>query len=124
YRWLAGRTPHPRYRARVAKAVGREQQALWPELTAAPAEQEPELLGEIQAAWTSASQAGAPDWRLLLAGAVDQIDLLDYSLSDLLAETGTIETLAAKAGSRCLVRVLIAAPDSIWVSAAAHELDQ
>ena len=44
-RWVAGRTPYPRYRARLAKALGTTQQQLWPEL--AP-ETEPAVPGTSQ----------------------------------------------------------------------------
>lgn len=44
-RWVAGRTPYPRYRARLAKALGTTQQQLWPELTT---ETEPGVPGTRQ----------------------------------------------------------------------------
>lgn len=122
-RWLAGRTPYPRLRNRVARALSREEHELWPEVATAP-EAEADNGREIQGSWASDDDPGAPDWRELLEETIEQLDLLDYSLLDLLASDRTTELLAAKAGAGCRIRILIAAPDSVWVRARASALGQ
>ncbi len=120
-RWLAGRPPYPRLRARVARALGCEEHELWPEVASAP----PVDYGagtEILGAWARAHDPGAPAWQELLEEAIDQVELLDYSLLDFVATEGTIDTLAAKAAAGCRVRILISAPDSIWVRARAKAI--
>jgi transcriptional regulator with XRE-family HTH domain len=122
-RWLAGRVPHPRLRRRVARQLERDEHELWPEVaTAAP--QDEDAGGEILGAWAHAADTGVPDWRELLDEAVDRVELLDYSLLEILSASGTIDTLAAKAASGCGVRTLIAAPDSLWVALRAAALGQ
>jgi transcriptional regulator with XRE-family HTH domain len=122
-RWLAGRTPHPRLRARLARALGREERELWPEL-AIEAPEDSESGGEIQGAWAHADDERVPAWHELLEEAVDRIELLGYSLIDVVSVDGVIDTLAQKAGSGARVRILISAPDSIWVTATAPQLGQ
>lgn len=123
YRWLSGRTPYPRLRTRVIRALGREEHELWPEVAAAPP-LDLESGGEILGAWARADDPGAPDWQELVEEATVQVELLDYSLIDILAAESTIDALAAKADSGCRVRILISAPDSIWVRARAKSIGQ
>lgn len=123
YRWLSGRIPHPRLRAKVASAVGREGHELWPELAVEHA-YEGDVRGEVAGSWAHADDAGVSDWQALLEDAVEQIELLGYSLIDIVATPGVVDTLAAKASSGCQVRVMISAPDSIWVRATAQQLHQ
>jgi transcriptional regulator with XRE-family HTH domain len=120
-RWLAGRVPHPRLRRRVARQLERDEHELWPEVAAAPPEDE-DAGGEILGAWAHAADTGVPDWRELLDEAVEQVELLDYSLLDILSAGGTTDTLAAKAASGTKVRILIAATDSVWVAVRAAAL--
>jgi hypothetical protein len=94
----------------------------WPDVATAPAEDNE--ISEIEGAWAHADDPGVPDWRELLEGAIERVELFDYSLIDILAADGVTDTLAAKAGSGCRVRILISAPDSIWVRARAHALAQ
>jgi transcriptional regulator with XRE-family HTH domain len=122
-RWLAGRTPHPRLRARLARALGREEHELWPDVATEPAD-DSESRGEIQGAWAHADDEGVPDWQELLDEAVDRVELLGYSLIAVVSVDGVIDTLAEKGNSGARVRILISAPDSIWVTATAQHLGQ
>lgn len=128
YRWLSGRVPLPRLRAKVARAVGREQQELWPELATQPVEDEEQdgaqAAAEIVEAWARWTDAGVPDWQDLLEQAHAEVDLLGYSLIDVVSIEHVIDTLKAKADVGVRVRILISAPDSVWVTAAARELEQ
>jgi transcriptional regulator with XRE-family HTH domain len=122
-RWLAGRTPHPRLRARLARALGRDEHELWPEL-AIEVPEDSKSGGEIRGAWAHADDEGVPDWQELLEEAVDQIELLGDSLIDVVSSDGVIDTLAEKGNSGARVRILISASDSIWVTATAQQLGQ
>ncbi len=66
-RWLSGGNPYTKHRTKVARALGREEHELWPELAAAPAERDHEdTRGEIQGAWAHPDDPDIPDWRELL----------------------------------------------------------
>ena len=122
-RWIAGQTvPYTRHRARVAQALGRSEHELWPEVAAEPDQEDPRR--EVLGFWPQGNDLRAPDWRALMKDAVEQIDLLSLSLLDVVSAAGITDTLQAKAGAGCQIRVLIAAPDSVWVSGAARELGQ
>jgi lambda repressor-like predicted transcriptional regulator len=120
YRWLAGRTPRPRYRTMVARALERNERELWPDAAIEVPAENPQR--EIQGAWPHANDYRAPDWRVLMRDAVEQIDLLDYTLLDIVSAAGITDMLEEKGASGCRVRALIAAPDSIWVASAAKQL--
>lgn len=122
-RWLAGSPPYPRHRARVAKALGVEEHELWPEL-ATPSPEQIDSSAEVQGAWAYATDEGAPDWQQLLDQAVERVDLLGYSLLDVVSVDGVTDTLKAKADDGLRVRVLLSAPDSVWVAATAQRLGQ
>jgi transcriptional regulator with XRE-family HTH domain len=122
YRWLAGRSPRPRFRAQLAKALERPERELWPEIAIEAPVEDPQR--EIQGAWPHTNDYRAPDWRALMRDAVEQIDLLDYSLIQIVGAAGVIDMLRTKGASGCEVRALIAASDSVWVASAAKQLDQ
>ena len=120
-RWLSGRTPYSRHRSRVAHALGATELELWPE--AAVSDPGADHRREILGAFPRASDPRAPAWLDLLKRAAEQIDLLDYTLLELLQTPGTTDLLAAKAAEGCPVRILIAAEDSDPVSQAEWELN-
>ena len=122
-RWLSGRTPYARLRARVAGALGREEHELWPDAAVQPIGED-DSRREIQAVFTRLGDPEAPDWRELLDEAVEQIELLGWTLIDILARPGAIDVLKGKAASGCQVRILISGPDSVFLRAAATELGQ
>src|SRR5581483_23610 len=78
-RWIAGRVPYTRHRTRVAKALGADPHALWPQThPAGPAptdQSEPE--GDLLAVYPTGETPGVPDWQILLTSARHRIDLLD-----------------------------------------------
>jgi transcriptional regulator with XRE-family HTH domain len=122
-RWIAGAAiPYPRHRTRIATALGRAEQELWPDATPAPPE--PDARREILAAYPHSNDLRAPDWRVLLRDATQQVDLLSYSLIEILSTPGAPETLAAKGAAGCRVRILIADPESVFVTSAAVQLGQ
>jgi transcriptional regulator with XRE-family HTH domain len=121
-RWLSGRTPYPRHRTQLARALGRSERELWPDAAITPSPEDARR--EILAAYPHANDLRAADWRALMRDAVEQIDLLSYSLIEILSAPGTIDLLATKATAGTTIRILTAAPDSAWVSATAIQLEQ
>jgi transcriptional regulator with XRE-family HTH domain len=120
-RWLGGRQPYSRHRQAIAKALGTDERSLWPELNKpAPAGEDRQ---EILAAFAYANDLLAPDWRVMLTTATSQIDLLDYTLLDVLRTPGVPDLLAAKAAAGCHVRILISAEDSFFVQVFDAERD-
>lgn len=119
-RWLGGRVPHGRHRARIAVVLDRDEHELWPDVApaAAPGDDRQDLIG----IYAQSSDVRAPDWRSLLAGARDQIDLLDHTLAELIATPGTVDQLAEKARSGVRTRIILAHPQSIWVTSLARQL--
>lgn len=105
-RWLAGRTPRPRHRIQVARALALDELELWPDAT--PTTSTPNPLREIAGAYPHADDPDAPDWTDLIENASSEIDLLDPVL--LLAQQSTIHQLANKAHHGIPIRILIAGP--------------
>jgi transcriptional regulator with XRE-family HTH domain len=110
-RWLRGRTPYPRHRVKIARALDTTEHALWPEIPQ-PAKT-PTPTGEIIAAYPSAQHPHAPDWQTMLNAAEEQIDLLGETLLHVLQRPRAREQLAASATRGCRIRIAIAAPRSI-----------
>src|SRR5581483_7493563 len=81
-RWLAGRTPHWRHRITIAKSLGIEETELWPD--AAPNVEAPGRSNELEGAWATATEPGAPRWQKLITAANERIELCDYTLLDIL----------------------------------------
>jgi transcriptional regulator with XRE-family HTH domain len=121
-RWLGGRTPHARYRTKVAAILTADEHDLWPDT--GEATRLPDDRRELVGVFAHSNDLRVPDWRTLLQEAREQIELLDYSLIDIVSSPGVIETLAEKAAGGCQIRILIAHPKSIWVSSAAQQLGQ
>lgn len=67
--------------------------------------------------YPSSSHPDAPDPVTLLAVAEQRIDLLDETLIHLLARPDITDLLSDKAGGGCQIRILIAHPDSTWMTA-------
>ena len=110
-RWLTGRTPYPRYRRRVADALGTPEHILWP-----GAEQTPRISTETagpSANLDAPGLLGTIQLRELIEMLADtkrQIDLLDYTLLELLMTPGVLDQLKAKAAAGCAVRIMVADP--------------
>ncbi len=108
-RWLSGRTPYPRQRGKVARALDATEHELWPEIAAAPPSPQARA-SDMLAAYPAASDLGAPDWKLLMREVTNQVELLSDTLIPILATPGVPELLAAKASYGCAVRILVSEP--------------
>jgi transcriptional regulator with XRE-family HTH domain len=106
-RWLSGGTPYARQRAKVARALDTTEHDLWPDIVTPPPSPPVAQASDILAAYRTASDLAAPDWKALMRDATDRIDLLGDTLITTLATPGVPELLAAKATRGCHVRILI-----------------
>jgi hypothetical protein len=120
-RWLAGTSvPYRRHRASLARALSSSEEELWPDAAGEQDEDDPRH--EILGAWPQASDLRATDWRVLLRGASEHVDLLTFRLAELLRPAGVVESLAAKGAGGCRIRVLLPVIDSSWLALTAREL--
>jgi transcriptional regulator with XRE-family HTH domain len=104
-RWLSGRTPYPRQRGKVARALDTTEHQLWPETVAsAPPRSQPT---DLLAGYPTASDLDAPDWKTLMHAATDRIELLGDTLTPTLATPGVAQLLATKATHGCDIRILV-----------------
>lgn len=125
-RWISeGRAPYPRHRTRVSRALGVPEDELWP--GAAPLRREPpsarepenepaadspadprsELAGEQQPEQPRLQRHGLIDWFEIIDSASSHIDLLDYTLAEMLGDPRLVDTLLRKGASGAKVRILI-----------------
>jgi lambda repressor-like predicted transcriptional regulator len=111
-RWVAGRTPYPRHRQTVARALDLTEHELWPDDVPPPADPRPRDPGtaEVTGSWGRSSDPGAPDPVTLLADTVQRIDVLENDNGALLLIPGLLGALQDRALGGCEVRVLTATP--------------
>jgi transcriptional regulator with XRE-family HTH domain len=121
-RWISGRNPHARHRTKVAEALQVPERQLWPDQADSTGPKDDRA--ELVAIYASASDVRAPDWRVLLYDARDRVDLLDTTLADIITAPGVVDVLRAKADAGCQINILIAHPQSIWVTTLAQQLGQ
>lgn len=122
-RWInGGRTPRQMYRLRVADALSTTEAELWPEeeLRVDGRDEQAEIL----AAYAHADGHQAPDWRPLLARATRTIDLLDLTLTNILASPQAETLLLEKATAGASIRLLLAAPESAHLTIIDAELGE
>ena len=101
-RWLQGRVPYPRHRQIVAQLLNRSEYDLWPD------SRQRDRIGEVIGAYPRGSDVHAPDWQSLLRAARQRIDMLGYTLHDVLEAPGIGELLSSKAKAGIPVRIAIA----------------
>jgi transcriptional regulator with XRE-family HTH domain len=112
-RWLAGRTPYPRHRTRVAGALDTTEHALWPDIRPAPATpvaREPTTHepGDVIAGYAYSSDPAAPNAAELLGAAVERIDILIHNPA---SPPGVVALLLARAADGCRICIIIEDPD-------------
>jgi transcriptional regulator with XRE-family HTH domain len=108
-RWLAGRTPYPRHRTRVAGALDTTEHALWPDTVPAPTTTEAhELTAPVTddaiAGYGHATDLAAPNTAALLSTAVERIEI---AIPNLASQPGLVELLRMSAANGRRARVLI-----------------
>jgi lambda repressor-like predicted transcriptional regulator len=113
HRWVAGRTPYPRHRATVARALDLTEHALWPDDVPPPADPGPgdrPATGDVNGSWGRSSDPGAPDPVTLLGDPVQRIDVLENDNGALLLLPGLLDALHHRALDGSEIRVLTPAP--------------
>jgi transcriptional regulator with XRE-family HTH domain len=108
-RWLAGRTPYPRHRTRVAGALDTTEQALWPNAVPAPTatgagELATHATGDAIAGYGHATDSAAPNAAELLRAAVERIEVV---IPDLGSRPGLVELFRTSAADGSRVRLII-----------------
>jgi hypothetical protein len=115
-RWMAGRTPRPRYRRHLGRLVGREETYLWPHL----ALDDPTAVAtsaEVHEAYAHRSDLTPEAWWELFRGATACIDLLGYAVLHLPENHPRLpDLLRGKAADGCAIRVALADPECAMVA--------
>ena len=112
-RWLAGRTPYPRHRTRVAGALDTTEHALWPNAVPAPTatgagELATHATGDAIAGYAHSTDPAVPDAAELLRAAVEQIEIVIPYLG---SRPGLVELLRTSAANGCRIRFIAKDPD-------------
>lgn len=114
-RWVAGRTPYPRHRATVARALDTSEHELWPDDVPPPSPSLDPLghdlaaRGEVIRSWGQSSDRHAPNPVMFVSGTAGRIDVLDGG-SGVLRTPGLVDALGERAADSGQVRVLADAP--------------
>jgi len=103
-RWLSGKPPYPRHRAKIAKALQHTEQAIWPDLASSTEAQPRDLL----TGYPTTDSIEIPTTETLIQAAEERIELLDQMLADYLRPDGLTELLIQKAGQGVQVRIMVA----------------
>ncbi len=105
-RWINGRAPYTRHRAQVARILGVEVSTLWPQ-AGPPAQTDAQTAAVPSQDPPTANDVHPISLMQLLTDATEQIDLLDYTLLEVLETPGFIQGLKEKAAAGCRVRILV-----------------
>ena len=124
-RWLSGRTPTSRHRARTVEILGQRieitEHELWPDVAASPARDDTR---ELVAIYADSDDIRLPDWRAMLRSARVRIDLLGATLLEIIGTAGITDLIADRARAGVRVRILTAHPESLGLALLAEQLDE
>ncbi|MFB4308945.1 XRE family transcriptional regulator [Actinomadura sp. GTD37] len=115
HRWVAGRVPYPRHRARIASLLGRDEGELWPHVTVRSVRIDPPAV-EILDIYPHRWAVPRPVWQQLFQRAHDEIGVLAYAGLFLAEDTGILRVLADRARVGVCVRILLGDPDGTCVA--------
>jgi phosphatidylserine/phosphatidylglycerophosphate/cardiolipin synthase-like enzyme len=115
HRWVAGRVPYPRHRARVASLVGWDEAELWPQLAVADIKAEPPTI-DVLATYPHRWAVPRNVWQQLFHGARDEIGILAYAGLFLAEDMGIMRALAERARNGVSVRILLGDPDGTCIA--------
>ena len=111
-RWITnGRVPHPRNRAKTARALGLDESVLWPQL--ADARARAAVSSEVLHVYPHRGAVPPESWYELLSAAREHVDILVYAglfLSDGRADLPVL--LQRKADEGLAIRLLLGDPES------------
>ncbi|MEW2358268.1 helix-turn-helix transcriptional regulator [Spirillospora sp. NPDC029432] len=115
HRWLAGRTPYPRHRAKVAEILDANVVCLWPKIQNShitPDTSSVELFATYPHRWSVPRHV----WQRHFESAQHEIGVLAYAGLFLAEDNGLLRILARKADSGIPVRILLGNPDGIRIT--------
>ncbi|MFB4314755.1 multiprotein-bridging factor 1 family protein [Actinomadura sp. 21ATH] len=115
HRWLAGRVPYARHRARLCGLLGQRTEDLWPQLAAPRPISEPPA-AQILATYPHRWAVPCAVWQHHFANAQREIGILAYASLFLAEDQGVMRTIADKARDGVAVRVLLGNPDGPRIS--------
>ncbi|MEV0063807.1 XRE family transcriptional regulator [Nocardia sp. NPDC050718] len=110
-RWLAGRVPHRRTRAVVARILDEPEDLLWPQ-TRPDLAPGASATAEVQVAYAHRADIPNDLWTSLLLGANEQIDIVGYAypfVMELLPDAADVLATKCREGTR--IRLAFADPD-------------
>jgi transcriptional regulator with XRE-family HTH domain len=102
-RWLSGKPPYPRHRAKLARALKHTEQALWPDIPTSTETQPRDLL----TGHASTDSIAIPSPATLIQAAQEQIELLDETLADDLLSGEVSGLLIQRARQGVFVRIMV-----------------
>ena len=114
-RWLDGRIPYSRHRAKLAELVAVDERALWPALDS----YKPPAVAtgsEVLAAYPHRWAVPRAAWEQLFSSAQREIGILVYAGLLLSEDVGILRTLADKARAGVSVHILLGDPDAPQVA--------
>lgn len=109
HRWLAGRVPYPRHRAKVSALLNTDEAALWPHATrprALPTTPTAEIIAAYPHRWAVPRHV----WQKHFESAEQEIGILVYSGLFIAEDAGLLRTIADRARSGVRVRILLGNP--------------
>lgn len=110
-RWLAGRTPHARYRWAIAALLREDETYLWP-AAAGPARLAAACAGEVVRVYPRRADAPAELWWRLLNAAREHVDVLVYAAGFLPEQyPALVDVLRGKCDRGCRVRLALGDPE-------------
>ena len=127
-RWIAGTTtPYPRHRASISRALGLDEQDLWPQQSARHASGDADdgtdavalRACDVSGTWARADDPSAPNLAAFINRATGPIELLD-SCCGLPITHEVTEGLLARADQGCNVRVLTDGQAPHWEALLDH----
>ncbi|MFD0851170.1 multiprotein-bridging factor 1 family protein [Actinomadura adrarensis] len=109
-RWIAGRVPYPRYRAKVAVLLATDETTLWPRADRPRSFPEPPT-AEILTAYPHRWAVPRHVWQHLFESAEREIGILVYSGLFIAEDAGLLQTITRKARSGARARILLGDPE-------------
>jgi transcriptional regulator with XRE-family HTH domain len=114
-RWMAGRTPYPRYRRPLAKILDVDEKVIWPQ----PKQKMRFPSGErpkIQAAYAHRWAVPRGVWIRHFASAEKEIGILAYAALFIAEDDGVLRVLNDRARAGVRIRILLGDPESSQVA--------
>ncbi|MBY8863191.1 helix-turn-helix domain-containing protein [Nocardia sp. CA2R105] len=120
-RWITqDRCPHPGLRLAVARALGRDETYLWPQLLVG-SRSAAASLSELVQIWPTRPEVPHEVWRTVMRQTMDEIDVLVYAGGFLVESLDFVNVVRAKASTGVQIRILLGESDSPEVLARGRE---